>query len=64
MGADQITNDVAKMVAQVPALFETLTGMKVNELINQIPALSGNKASGTNGHSTTPVITGESTQNK
>lgn len=64
MGADQITNDVAKMVAQVPALFETLTGMKVNELINQIPALSGNKAGGTNGHSHAPVIPGESTQTK
>jgi flotillin len=38
-GVSQITGEVAKMVAQVPELFETLTGQKVSELMTRLQAL-------------------------
>jgi flotillin len=38
-GVNQITADVAQMIAQVPALLETLTGMKVGDLMQQVPQL-------------------------
>jgi flotillin len=38
-GVSQITGEVAKMVAQVPELFETLTGQKVSELMTRLRAL-------------------------
>jgi flotillin len=40
MGASQITADLTRMVAQAPALFEALTGVKVNELMNRLPTLA------------------------
>ena len=68
-GANQITGDVSKMVAQVPALFETLMGVKISDLMGQVPALRQMLGQGeggptppapvvvasTNGHSTSPV---------
>ncbi len=39
-GASQITADIARMVAQVPELFETLTGVRVSDLMNQVAGLS------------------------
>ncbi|HEY3058778.1 MAG TPA: SPFH domain-containing protein [Chloroflexota bacterium] len=38
-GVSQITGEVAKMVAQVPELFETLTGVKVSELMGRLQAI-------------------------
>src|SRR5437868_2268326 len=38
-GVSQITGEVAKMVAQVPELFETLTGQKVSDLMMRLRAL-------------------------
>ena len=38
-GVSQLTGEVAKMVAQVPELFETLTGQKVSELMSRLRAL-------------------------
>jgi flotillin len=38
-GVSQITGEVAKMVAQVPELFETLTGQKVGDLMSRLRAL-------------------------
>ncbi len=35
-GAHKITGDMAKMAAQVPALFEALSGMKMSELLSRI----------------------------
>lgn len=43
LGASQLTEDMAKMIAQVPALVETLSGLKVGELMEKVPGL---KASG------------------
>jgi flotillin len=38
-GVDRITGDVAKMVAQAPALVESLTGMKIGELLERLPGV-------------------------
>src|SRR5437762_7514469 len=35
-GMSKITGDIAKMAAQVPALFETLSGMSVSELLSRV----------------------------
>jgi flotillin len=53
MGASQITEDMAKMVAQVPALFETLSGVKVGDLMSKLPGLGTGTAEPSNGQ---PVI--------
>ncbi|MFL5733374.1 MAG: flotillin family protein [Chloroflexia bacterium] len=46
-GASQVTADVARMVAQLPELFETLTGVKVADLMNKVAGLDA--APSTNG---------------
>jgi flotillin len=38
-GASQLTGEVAKMVAQVPELFESLTGQKISDLMMRLRAL-------------------------
>ncbi len=35
-GMHKITGDIAQMAAQVPALFETLSGMRISELLSKI----------------------------
>src|SRR6201993_3617189 len=35
-GMNKITGDITKMVAQVPALFETLSGMPISELFSKV----------------------------
>ncbi|HKE28193.1 MAG TPA: SPFH domain-containing protein [Bryobacteraceae bacterium] len=42
-GLNKITGDITKMAAQVPALFETLSGMPLNELLSKV-RLIGDKA--------------------
>jgi flotillin len=45
-GADRVTADVAKIVAQAPAMLEALTGMKLGEMLARLmPAATA----GTNG---------------
>ena len=39
LGASRLTGDIVNMVAQVPALFEMLSGTRLDELMNRIPAL-------------------------
>jgi flotillin len=46
-GANQITADIAKMIAQVPELFETLTGVKVGDLLGQMAGLQTPSTNGT-----------------
>ena len=52
MGASRITGDIMNMVAQVPALFELLSGTRIGDLMNRVPALSTqdgqNSANGAN----------------
>jgi flotillin len=50
-GANQLTADIARMVAQVPELFETLTGVKVTDLMGKITGIEATGVS-TNGAST------------
>ncbi len=38
-GANKIVGDVTKMIAQAPALFETLAGIKIGDLFARIPAI-------------------------
>jgi flotillin len=40
LGASRLTGDVMSMVAQVPALFELLSGTRIGDLMNRVPALS------------------------
>jgi flotillin len=40
MGASRITGDIMNMVAQVPALFELLSGTRIGDLLNHVPALN------------------------
>ena len=49
MGASQVTGDITRIVAQFPALFETLTGMKVSDLMTGVAGLNlnGTTANGT-----------------
>src|SRR5216683_1693568 len=48
MGASRITGDIMNMVAQVPALFELLSGTRLGDLMSRVPALS-NTEDGKNG---------------
>src|SRR5438105_1426500 len=40
MGASRITGDIVNMVAQVPALFELLSGTRIGDLMSRVPALA------------------------
>jgi len=42
-GMHKITGDLTKMAAQIPALFETLSGMKMSELLGKVRTI-GDKA--------------------
>jgi flotillin len=61
-GANQITADVARMVAQVPELFETLTGVRVADLMNRVAGLdSGPSANGAASAANGTIIDGTAT---
>jgi flotillin len=59
-GANQITADIARMIAQVPELFETLTGVRVADLMARVTGLDNSTS--TNGATdaavSRPVIEG------
>ncbi len=42
-GMNKITGDITKMAAQIPALFETLSGMQMSELFGKVRAIGENK---------------------
>jgi len=42
-GAYKLTGDITKMAAQVPALFEALSGMQMSDLLSKV-RLIGDKA--------------------
>ena len=42
-GLNKITGDITQMAAQVPALFEALSGMKMSELLGKVRTI-GDKA--------------------
>jgi flotillin len=45
-GASKITGDMTKIAAQVPALFEALSGMSMNELLGRVKQLKNGDADG------------------
>lgn len=50
-GVNRITADVATMVAQAPAMLESITGFSISDLLQQVPGMrGGNSANGQNGH--------------
>jgi flotillin len=56
-GVSQLTGEVAKMIAQVPELFETLTGQKVSELMQRLPGLdTAARAPSENGKDPSPPL--------
>jgi flotillin len=42
-GMHQITGDMAAMAAQIPALFETLSGMKMSDLLGKVQSIGDKK---------------------
>ncbi len=42
-GVNKITGDMAKMAAQVPALFEALSGMRISELLSKVKGIGEKK---------------------
>src|SRR5881275_191511 len=50
MGASRITGDIMNMVAQVPALFELLSGTRIGDLMNRVPALANQDGDKSNGN--------------
>jgi flotillin len=47
-GMHKITGDITQMAAQIPALFETLSGMKMSELLGKVKAI-GDESPKSNG---------------
>jgi len=56
-GVNRITNDVATMVAQTPAILEALTGMSISDLLKSVPGIGSNGSIAPNGHDTLPKVT-------
>src|SRR5690349_11224641 len=50
-GMNKITGDITKMAAQVPALFETLSGMPLGELLGKVRQIGDKSAKPENGKS-------------
>ncbi|HVU68664.1 MAG TPA: SPFH domain-containing protein [Ktedonobacteraceae bacterium] len=55
MGASRLTGDIMNMVAQVPALFELLSGTRIGDLMNRVPSLN-NQDNASNGNGASPVV--------
>lgn len=48
-GVNRVTSDVSTLVAQVPALVESLTGIRIQDLLQHVPAGSNAFSDGANG---------------
>ncbi|MGI8644370.1 MAG: SPFH domain-containing protein, partial [Thermomicrobiales bacterium] len=44
LGVNRVTSDMTQMVAQVPALLESLTGIRLEDLMRQVPEANGNRS--------------------
>jgi flotillin len=57
IGANRLTGDIVNMVAQVPALFELLSGTRIGDLMSNIPVMNKQEADASkNGNGTGPVV--------
>jgi flotillin len=61
-GMNKITGDMAKMAAQIPALFETLSGMQMSELFSKVKTITDK--SGPSGPNTSPNNSGDEPKSK
>jgi flotillin len=55
-GAAKLTRDVGQVVAELPAVLEALTGMKLDELARKVPGVRGGDAGGTTAESTAEEV--------
>jgi flotillin len=55
LGTSRLTSDIMNMAAQVPALFELLSGTRVGDLMNRIPTLNPQE-SPQNANGAAPVV--------
>ncbi|HUS17617.1 MAG TPA: SPFH domain-containing protein, partial [Chloroflexia bacterium] len=53
MGAHQVTGDITRIMAQFPALVETLTGIKLSDLMSRVAGIGAEPAG--NGHTPAPA---------
>jgi flotillin len=51
-GMNKITGDITKMAAQIPALFETLSGMQMSELLGKVRSIGDKSPKPGNGSGT------------
>jgi flotillin len=58
-GVDKITADVGKMIVQLPALLETLSGVDVQELMRRLPGIGNGTKSREDNNGSAPVVTAE-----
>jgi flotillin len=58
-GINRVTSDMTTMIAQVPALVESLTGVDLGEMMRQVPQLRGSGVDGANGRD--PVASTQTT---
>ncbi|GHO45245.1 SPFH domain-containing protein [Ktedonospora formicarum] len=49
VGASRLTGDIVNMAAQVPALFELLSGTRIGDLMNKVPSLAEQNGNVTDG---------------
>jgi flotillin len=59
VGASRLTGDIMNMVAQVPALFELLSGTRIGDLMSRVPTLN-NQDGSHNGNGASPVVEAKS----
>ena len=52
-GLNKVTGDIAQMAAQVPALFEALSGMNMQELMSKVRLIGDKSAKPDNGEANT-----------
>ena len=50
VGASKITKDIIDIVAQLPPVLESVSGVNLKDMLTKIPSLSGGKTKGTKPH--------------
>ncbi len=63
-GLNRVTTDIATMIAQVPAMFEALTGMKVADLMSQVPQMGHSHDGASHNGAAEPVAAGDIIEGK
>jgi len=68
VGASRLTGDIMNMAAQVPALFEMLSGTQIGDLMKNVPALASkeekDKSNGSHSNGTATAVDAGSSERK